>query len=96
MRKTSNENLIFGQRLKALRLSRKLKADEVATQLGIAPSTYREWENGRAISGQPYVKMANIFRVGLHELMGISDPRTKTLDKLAEIEAIIQEIRTNF
>jgi transcriptional regulator with XRE-family HTH domain len=96
MKKTSTENLIFGQRLKALRIARKLKAEEVALLLGVAPSTYREWENGRAVTGQPYVEMANAFRVGIHELMGISDPRTKILCKLTEIEAIIQDIRTNF
>ena len=96
MKKISNENIVFGQRLKVLRLEQKLSVDTVAKTLGIAPSTYREWENGRAVSGQPYVKMANIFKVGIHELMGLSDPHQEVHAKLAEIEKLVQEIRLKF
>lgn len=96
MKKISHENLIFGQRLKTLRLAEKLPVEVVANAIGVAPSTYREWENGRAVTGQPYVKMANLFKVGLHELMGISDPRSEVTAKLQELEKIIQEIRLRF
>lgn len=93
MKKSTNDNIEFGKRLKKFRTERQLSAEAVAQQIGVAESTLRDWENGRAVSGQPYVKMANTFQVSLHELMGMSDPRAEVLLKISEIESLLQEIR---
>ena len=95
MKKRSQENIEMGGRLKALRLKRSASVDEVATAIQVAPSTWREWENGRAISGVPYIRMALFFKVGLHELFGISNPRIEIRDDLAKLEEIIQRIYSN-
>lgn len=42
---------------------------ELAQQVGVPVSTYREWEYGRAIVGEPYPKLADALRVSLSELL---------------------------
>ncbi|MBX2988047.1 MAG: helix-turn-helix transcriptional regulator [Bdellovibrionaceae bacterium] len=59
----------LGARLKRLRLQRGLSTSELAKSLGVSPSTYREWEYGRAIRGEPYDKLASALGVSLHELV---------------------------
>lgn len=59
----------FGQRLKRLRLQAELGIGEAAKAIGVSPSTYREWEYGRAIRGEPYAKIALAFDVTLSELL---------------------------
>lgn len=61
--------LIFGKRLRTLRERKGLTAAQVAENLQIPLSTYREWENGRAIRCLPYPLLAEIFQISLHELM---------------------------
>lgn len=46
----------FGTRLKRLRSQAGLTAEQVAKKLKFATSTYREWEYGRAIQGEPYIE----------------------------------------
>lgn len=59
----------LGARLQNLRNQQNLTATEVAQAVGVSVSTYREWENGRAIRGEPYVELAKIFQVSLLELL---------------------------
>jgi len=60
----------LGERLKSLR-ERKMKSiSDMATLLGVATTTYREWELGRAIKGEAaYVKMSLAFGTSLEYLM---------------------------
>ena len=60
---------VFYKRLNRLRLSRNLRVNEVAEFLGVASSTYRDWEYGRSIRGEPYVMLSELFEVSLEELM---------------------------
>ena len=59
----------IGKRMRTLRTAKKLTVKEVAAQLRVPMTTYREWENGRAIQGEPYMKIAEVFEIGLSELM---------------------------
>ena len=43
---------------------------EAARRIGVPESTYREWEYGRKIRGEPYVKIAKAFGITLSELFG--------------------------
>jgi transcriptional regulator with XRE-family HTH domain len=61
------ENL--GKRLQRLRLKSNLSQSELANCLGVSPSTYRGWELGRLIKGEPYVTLAKLLNVSLNELM---------------------------
>ncbi|MBK8201501.1 MAG: helix-turn-helix transcriptional regulator [Bdellovibrionales bacterium] len=84
----------LGDRLRRLRLDRDLSIEEVARGLGISSSTYREWENGRAIRGEPYVKMRDFFQVSLEELMtGKKGDQEKILGEIDTIERHINVIR---
>jgi transcriptional regulator with XRE-family HTH domain len=59
----------FSIRLRRLRMQNDLSVKQVANELSIAPSTYREWENGRSIRGEPYVQLAQVFNIEVSELM---------------------------
>lgn len=59
----------LGQRLKVFRTKKTLSAREVAFQVGVSVSTYRDWENGRAIKGEPYTKLAEILGVHVLEVL---------------------------
>ncbi len=59
----------LGDRLRRLRIARGPTIEGVARRLNISSSTYREWENARAIRGEPYVKIRDLFQVSLEELL---------------------------
>ena len=61
------------KKLQELRQKSKMSIAACAESIGVSQSTYREWENGRSISGEPYVKIANLFGVSLSELFGVKD-----------------------
>jgi transcriptional regulator with XRE-family HTH domain len=64
----------------------------MARAIGVPASTYREWEYGRAIRGEPYVKMAEVLKVSLYELItGI--PPSDSIDKIERIEHLLKELR---
>ncbi len=60
---------LFYQRLRRLRLERGLKIKDVANSLKVSTSTYRDWEYGRSIKGEPYSKLAKILGVSIEELL---------------------------
>lgn len=60
-------------------------------------TTYREWEFGRAIQGQPYMAMAEVLGVTLSELMTgdeTDDVFKNCLRELRDVEQRIQEIQS--
>jgi transcriptional regulator with XRE-family HTH domain len=90
-RKSSPE---FGERLKKLRKQAQMSVEKVAMLINVAPSTYREWENGRAISGNPYVQLARAFNVSLPTLFGVSEPTQDEITQyLNSIQQTLNEIR---
>lgn len=90
---TRMENL--SKRLQTLRLKQGLSQKEVADQLGIAASTYRDWEYGKQIKGEPYLDLAEVFQVSLTELLTGNKEKVsvKILEDLNEIERIVELIR---
>lgn len=85
----------IGQRLKRLRLKSGLTITEAAQVLGVSPSTYREWEYGRAIRGEPYAKIAEAFHVTLSELLLGEKPAMSRAWALAEaIEDALGKLKT--
>lgn len=63
------KNETFALRLRRLRETKGIKVKEMSLLLGVSVSTYRDWEYGRAIKGEPYPKMAEILSVSLQELL---------------------------
>lgn len=94
IKKREDVNIQFGQRLRGLREQCGLSAGQVADAIGIAVSTYREWENGRAITGHPYFKIAMALGVSVYQLLGIEDQRRDEISsRLDGIERLTREIR---
>lgn len=85
----------FSQRLQNFRLKSELTQKEVADRLGIASSTYRDWEYGKQIKGEPYLDLAEVFQVSLTELLtGSADTvHSQILEDLKEIERIVESIK---
>jgi transcriptional regulator with XRE-family HTH domain len=57
--------------IKARRIKLNLSVKDVASKLGVAESTYRDWENGRKIQGEPYLELSKILNLPLGELFGV-------------------------
>jgi DNA-binding XRE family transcriptional regulator len=60
----------FYQRLKQLREERRLNVKEAAKLIGVPMTTYRDWEYGRAVTGETYVKISKEIVPGFVESGG--------------------------
>lgn len=80
----------FASRLRRLRLEKKLSIKNVAQALGIPPTTYREWENGRKIVGEPYIDLSKLFGISVHEL--ISGEKVTESDAFESLDIIQTEL----
>ena len=81
-------------RLKMLRQRRGLRATDIARSLGVPVSTYRDWEMGREIRGEPYLKLAELLGVSVIELLGgVPRERAEVLQELEKIERSLTFIR---
>jgi transcriptional regulator with XRE-family HTH domain len=81
----------FGKRLKSYREKKGFQIVELAKLIDVSPSTYREWENGRNIIGQPYVALASALELSISELMTGEIPKIEK--DLRGIEEHIKNIR---
>jgi len=88
----------FAAQLRKLRIENGLTIREVAFAIQVPISTYRDWEYGKAIQGEPYVKLAKVFNVSLEKLMlGEDKVNPEVLKHLLlakeSIEAAIRDAR---
>jgi transcriptional regulator with XRE-family HTH domain len=81
----------MSKKLRRLREERKLSQKQVSEHISVPVSTYRDWEYGREISGEPYTKLAEIFGVGLHEILGLESSKNSQ-DLLESIKSLKQAI----
>lgn len=85
----------IGKRLRRFREARGLSVAKVAVYVEVSESTYRDWEHGRAIQGEPYPKLAEILGVGLTELIvGEGSVKDWIFSELDQIERIVKTLRT--
>ena len=86
----------IGQRLQALRENKGLTIKEVAHRLGISASTYRDWELGTRISGEPYIKLSEEFGVPLSYLMtGEMSNQDELVNSIKQIKRILEIMEKN-
>ena len=90
----------ISSQIKKLREKTKMSIVDCATAIGVSQSTYRDWENGRSINGEPYIQIAALFRVSLSELFGLKENdlaiELKKLEgTLLEASEHIKNIRSN-
>ena len=81
--------------LKARRLQLNKKPSEIASFIGVSESTYRDWEHGRKIQGEPYIRIADALEMSIIDLLEInrSEDRETFLKELSEIDTHIKNIR---
>ena len=83
----------MGDKLKSLRIEKKLTQKQVADRIGLAISAVSSYESG---SRYPYydvlVKLARMFHVSTDYLLGITDKRNIDVTGLNdnEIELVLQ------
>lgn len=59
----------ISERIRKLRERSGLTQKAIAEKIAVPNSTYRDWEYGKQIVGEPYVKLAEIFGVSLSTLL---------------------------
>lgn len=65
----------------------------VAEKIGVPATTYRDWEYGNAITGEPYVKLAEVFEISIYELLTGNRPdRNKIIEDMAEVIELQKKI----
>ena len=83
----------MGEKLKSLRLEKKLTQKQVADRIGLAISAVSSYESGaRYPSYDVLVRLAHIFHVSTDYLLGMTDKRNIDVTGLAddEIEIVSQ------
>lgn len=83
----------MGNKLKSLRLEKKLTQKQVADRIGLAVSAVSSYESGsRYPSYDVLVKLARIFHVSTDYLLGMTDKRNLDVTGLYddEIELVSQ------
>lgn len=84
----------FGTRLKKLRSNQGLSVAAAARKVGVPVSTYREWEFGRAIQGEPYPAIAKMLGVSLNELFNAeTQDRSGVFEKLDAVEEAVSNLK---
>ena len=87
----------MGEKLKSLRIEKKLTQKQVADRIGLATSAISSYESGtRYPSYDILVKMTHIFHVSSDYLLGITNQRNVDVSGLNdnEIELISQLVET--
>ena len=79
-----------GKTIKFFREKKGLSINKLASQLNVSPSTLRDWEHGRAISGEPYTKIASILEISLSELLGYE--RSEIIKQVNQISLLVSEL----
>ena len=86
----------FGARLRAQRERKKLSVAEAAARIGVPVTTYREWEYGRAIKGEPYAAIANALELPLSELItGEKTEKQTIFKKFEHLESELMAIKAD-
>lgn len=81
----------LSDRLRRLRTEKGYSVKEVAEAIGVPVTTYREWEHGRKIVGEPYLALSKVFEVSLYELL--TGEKTSGFDLSRSFSVIEAELR---
>ena len=82
--------LYLAEKLKKLRLEKRLRQNQVAEIIGVSPSVISTYETGlRQPSYDVLLKLANLYRVSLDYLFGRIDKSVLDVSELTDREAAI-------
>lgn len=83
----------ISEKIKKRRFELGLTAKDVAMQLNVAESTYRDWENGRKIQGEPYVQLSKILNLPLASLFGI-EQSSEVIQLKMDIDQLSEQVNS--
>lgn len=77
----------FSDRLKSLRLERKISQNELSKKMELTRATINAWEMGISTpNAQSLVLLAKFFKVSVDYLLGMDDRQTLDIDDLTTEE----------
>lgn len=79
----------LSKNLRKLRTSKGMTIKKCADFIGVSSSTYRDWEYGRSINGEPYQRIAELFDVGLAQLFGKEE--SELLSRINDLQKRLQQ-----
>ena len=86
--------MTISEKMKKRRIQLNLRPKDIAKKVGVAESTYRDWENGRKIQGEPYTLIADALEISVLELLGIETTKFHQLMlEISELERHVKNIR---
>ncbi len=91
--------LMFTERLKSLRLEKKLTQKEIAQKLNISQQAYGQWETGKLNPKKETIQMfADFFNVSNDYLLGTTDKKDEELQILLRgtLEGLNDEQKQQF
>jgi transcriptional regulator with XRE-family HTH domain len=80
----------IGKKLEKFRKNKNLTLREMAMRINVPVSTYRNWEYGRNIKGEPYLKITKVLNISLNELFGI-EPFKSSEEIMKKLKIIKQQ-----
>lgn len=84
----------FETRLERLRKKKGLTAKNMASQINVAESTYRDWEKGRGLKLPPLEEISKVLSISVTELItGHPADLTEHINSLVEIEEKLAQVR---
>lgn len=88
------ESTEFHKRLASYRTQLGLNQLELAKKIGVAVSTYRDWENGVRIQGhENFIKLSTALEVPLGQLMAGMPVNRKIIDDINYIIQGLEELK---
>lgn len=92
-----NSKRIFGGRLKQERKKRGLRQEDLSTELNMAASTIKNWEQGRTWPEMPdFIRLCNFFDCDLDYLVGRLDEKTHDLAYICSKTGLSERTATAF
>lgn len=80
--------MTISQRIRQLRLGKKMTLKEIAGQLGVPTSTYRDWEYGRKVPAEVVSRLAEFY--GLPISAFTANPKAQQ-SELRRVSALLEE-----
>lgn len=85
----------FHKRLRRLREQKKISSSQFARQIGVAQSTYSDWENGRGLKLPPYECISQVLAITVSELVtGQKGPTHELYEIVTLLEKQLAELKT--
>ena len=82
--------MTFGDRLRKLRVEKRLTQEQIADRLGLTKSVISAYETGlRSPSYDVLIRLCGMLGVTTDYLLGVDQTRTLSLDGLSEQEAAL-------